>query len=594
MKARLTATFFVLVLIPMLLVSAITSFLYNQSMTQKVNEMVENSSIQTAQMIDERLNIYRDKLYEALTDPNIIGLAKKMNDASSALDVEYQKQRMIAALSGYVSTTGYCNSLIFISDTDYAMFDKTTLDSVTIWNQDSYRQVFLNLCKKQKKITYISNMNTYTDSNGETDQVVYFGYPLYDLVTKKYEGVLVMGLSSKIFEYSDIAENNQDQLKAIDGIRYATINSVNQIMSNYDLNDRLYLELNQYLKTSKQNSNFSILKKEIQGTPWMLICITDRGILLREVNQMKQGMLAVTFVVCLAFFLLMLFTLHRLELSVRRVAAGIHTYEPGEAHIDVELRKTDELYAIVWQFNDMIRRNNQLIDALKDKNEEIRSETEQRKKAELKALETQINPHFLYNVLDSINWMAIDNDEMEISRMLTSLGSILRYSVTNIDTLVLLQSEIEWMKKYVFLQQERLGNKFICTYDVPPNTLGFPIYKMLLQPLVENAVLHAFEGIRSGGVISLRTRLTGRNMLEIRIADNGCGMDEETLQKIRRKIGGGVSEAGGSIGISNVVNRIHLYYKSQAKITVTSSPGAGSEFVLLLPNCQTGEESGTK
>lgn len=585
LKMRVTGIFFILVLVPMLLISVVTSFFYNQSMTNQASEMVDNSAVQNVQIINERLDIYRNKLYEALTDRNIIALAKKLNEASSTLDTAYQKQILNSALSNYVSAKGYGESLIFISDTDYAIYDKTALGGGSVWDSPAYREIFLNLSKNHRQITYISGMNPSSASGSEDSGTVYMAYPLCDLETRKYEGILVMGLSNEIFQYHYEEEaGSQNQIRTMNGIRFATISSVNRIISNYDIQDPLYRQLNTYLSGDEKSSGFDILHKPIKDTPWSLVCIMDRSILLREVNRLKQVMITLTAVVCVAFLLILLYIVRRLDTSVRKVAAGIKTYEPGEDHTNVELGKTDALYAIVRQFNGLIQRNNQLIETLKDKNEEIQIETEQRKKAELKALEAQINPHFLYNVLDSINWIAIDNEEMEISRMLTSLGSILRYSVTNIDTVVLLEAEIEWMKKYIFLQQERLGKVFTCNFDVPENTLAFPIYKMLLQPLVENAIMHGFEGAAKNGIISLRTRRKEQNMLEIRISDNGCGMNEEAVREIRKKIDGEISKGGNSIGISNVINRIHLYYKSQAKITVNSRLGEGTEFVLLLPD----------
>lgn len=114
------------------------------------------------------------------------------------------------------------------------------------------------------------------------------------------------------------------------------------------------------------------------------------------------------------------------------------------------------------------------------------------KNAEIAALEAQINPHFLYNTLDTINWMAIDRDEYEISNMITTLARILRYGISDSNGVVKIRDEVEWLKQYIFLQQTKLKNSFDCHIDVEPELMDLSIHKLLLQPFIENAILHGF------------------------------------------------------------------------------------------------------
>lgn len=138
----------------------------------------------------------------------------------------------------------------------------------------------------------------------------------------------------------------------------------------------------------------------------------------------------------------------------------------------------------------------------------------QSKHAEIKALEAQINPHFLFNTLDSINWRAIENDEEEISDMLATLGVFLRYSVSNIESMVCLEAEISWLKNMYFFK-EIVFNSFDCVYDVTEDAMGFPVYKMLLQPIIENTILHAFENVKEGGMINIEACVRKDGKLEI-------------------------------------------------------------------------------
>lgn len=178
---------------------------------------------------------------------------------------------------------------------------------------------------------------------------------------------------------------------------------------------------------------------------------------------------------------------------------------------------------------------------------------------------------------------AIENDEEEISDMLATLGSLLRYSVSNIESMVCLEAEISWLKKYVFLQRDRFQNSFDCVYDVTEDAMGFPVYKMLLQPIIENTILHAFENVKEGGMINIEACVRKDGKLEIHIRDNGCGMDTLTLERIRKEIGENGALNSESIGISNVIHRLRIYYQEEADIMVKSKLGSGTEFILVIP-----------
>ena len=114
--------------------------------------------------------------------------------------------------------------------------------------------------------------------------------------------------------------------------------------------------------------------------------------------------------------------------------------------------------------------------------------------------------------------------------MLGTLGSLLRYSVSNIEMMVVLEAEISWLKKYIFLQRDRFHDSFDCQYDINEGALSFPIYKMLLQPIVENTILHAFEEVKEGGMIEVKAFVRGDKRLEIHIKDNGCGIRGDVLK----------------------------------------------------------------
>ena len=217
---------------------------------------------------------------------------------------------------------------------------------------------------------------------------------------------------------------------------------------------------------------------------------------------------------------------------------------------------------------------------LKMEQEKNKTELNLRRKAELKIMEAQINPHFLYNTLDTINWMAIERNEMEISSMLGSLGSLLRYSVTNIDCPVLIRAELEWIKKYLFLQRKRFQNLFDYQMEIQPGIEDMTIYKMLLQPLIENCLLHGFCDISYGGKILIKMYTEG-SFLIISISDNGCGLSPEKLQELNNMAHNPCAHVTENIGFLNVFRRLHAYYGDRFQFYIRSQNG--TEINIYLP-----------
>ncbi|HEY5466553.1 MAG TPA: histidine kinase, partial [Clostridia bacterium] len=308
----------------------------------------------------------------------------------------------------------------------------------------------------------------------------------------------------------------------------------------------------------------------------------------------------VTIAITGCFILIVLLMTGRLQRRSNRIAAAISSFRENQQDVDVVVDEHDEiLYVIAKQFNKMTSDITVMVSELRAKNEHIAAATDQRRKAEIRALQAQINPHFLYNALDRINWMAIDNEQDEISEMLVGLASLLRYSISNIDILVPLKAEIQWMEKYLLVQGKRFEREIKFDCSVYGDAIDFPIYKMLMQPLVENSVLHGFAMRPNGNRIRLDAHILDDARLRLVLSDNGIGMDGTTLSAIRQQISeqrsidrsianapdepGSVQEDEGGIGIHNVIERLWLYYGREGDIYVESVSGQGTSFILTIP-----------
>jgi two-component system sensor histidine kinase YesM len=238
--------------------------------------------------------------------------------------------------------------------------------------------------------------------------------------------------------------------------------------------------------------------------------------------------------------------------------------------------RNDEFSYLARGFNDMIEEIRALLVKLQQEKDAVYLATQKRKESEMRALEAQLNPHFLYNTLDCINWMAIEKNEYEISTMLSTLGQILRYGISKSTSIVSIAEEVEWIRQYVHLQRVRFNHAFDLELQVDPTVAAFPVYKLLMQPFLENAIVHGFVNVSSGGLLKIDISPGQEGILSVLIEDNGCGMSNERLQDA-------LSNGRSHIGISNVAERVAAYYGDRGKITIDSTPGRGTRVTMLLP-----------
>ena len=207
-----------------------------------------------------------------------------------------------------------------------------------------------------------------------------------------------------------------------------------------------------------------------------------------------------------------------------------------------------------------------------------------KQRAEREALESQINAHFICNTLNAINYEAMESGNFKVSILLKKLSNILRYTFDQKHQNVYMFQEISWIEQYLFLQRERLDNVFSYEISFDSDYDNWPCRKLMLQPFVENSIVHGFEGRESGGII----KITGegyREFLKIIIEDNGQGMTSERKAVIQEILENPMlaktREVG--IGISNVITRMRMHYGSKMNVEFWTEEGKGTRFIFILP-----------
>jgi len=207
-----------------------------------------------------------------------------------------------------------------------------------------------------------------------------------------------------------------------------------------------------------------------------------------------------------------------------------------------------------------------------------------KKDAELTALQAQINPHFIYNTLESIRMTAKINHNEKVAGMVFVLGELLRYSINTKHRIVTVREELEHLQNYMKLQNYRFDDKFILNLDVDESFYDLRIVKLIFQPIVENCLYHALEFVQGKGVVTISCLETD-DEISFYIEDKGKGMSEEELEALVLRMNDFtvVEDESGSVGLRNVNERIKLFYGDKYGLNISSISGVGTKVTLVLP-----------
>ena len=579
-QRKVILVYLIVAVLPIMIITLSISAIYYNNLLKSAYGLVEQNAIQHEVVVKERMDVYEDVLYELVSNKEYIELGKKINTEDEKSVLIY-RDHMETLLRNSVYTHEGIRGITFLSDNGrYATYSKWYgSTNENIWSDEEARRQIHKKIQENQKLTFIAVVNQSL-TEGRDDYVILMGFPVKNLRSREQSGVLVIALENQFLLFEDNGKVNREN-----GVVTIIIDEEERILAGVE-NPYINRNYKEYLEEEYGNvKRITEQIRKISGTEWTIVNVIDKDVYRKDIYKLVWAVIILVVVVTCAFFLIVYFVSRKYIQTIQKIAQGIHDYEgTGAKQIHVDVDEKDELYTIVRQFNTMTARVNSLVETLRQRNEEVKAAAISQKHAEIKALEAQINPHFLFNTLDSINWRAIEHDEEEISNMLGTLGSLLRYSVSNIEMMVVLEAEISWLKKYIFLQRDRFHDSFDCQYDISEEALSFPIYKMLLQPIVENTILHAFEEVKEGGMIEVKAFVRGDKRLEIHMKDNGCGIRGDVLEELKKEMHEKGPLDGKHIGISNVVHRLRIYYGEKAEIEVNSQWGEGTEFILVIPD----------
>lgn len=311
----------------------------------------------------------------------------------------------------------------------------------------------------------------------------------------------------------------------------------------------------------------------ISSTGWKIIKTIPVSYLYKEINKMQRDLLIGGIIYGVAIIIFLIFFSVRYTDPMMKMMSVIKKVEQGDLTVRTEISTKDEVGQLGESLNNMIAEMGNLIDKLL-------KEEQEKKEVELEALHAQINPHFLYNTLTTIKWMAKIQGNHSVSRAIVALIKLLRVS-TNLGTdTITLKEELDYVDNYVVIQKLKYNEGINLSYDIEPLCLDVMMPKLILQPIVENAIIYGINDDHKDININISAYRSGSE-LYIEIKDDGPGIQTDIVEEILRSRTD--KNKFSKVGLNNINQRIKLYYGKEYGLSIETTLGTGTKVIVKIP-----------
>ena len=341
-----------------------------------------------------------------------------------------------------------------------------------------------------------------------------------------------------------------------------------------ELNTALGKTKESCFRLNYRGEKYLITRTDMKTTGWTLVSMVPYKSVMAETMAISGVMILAVAITLIVTLLLLNRILTGVVKPLKKLEKYMVQVNPDNMDQRMEILTDDEIGHLSMKFN-------QMMDRIRNLKEQVIEEQEDKRKYELQALQAQINPHFLYNTLDSIIWMAETNDS-NIVAMTEALAKLFRISLNKGNEEISLERELEHVKNYLIIQSMRYADKFTYEISAEPGVERCRTIKLILQPIVENCIYHGIKKKRGTGKITIRAYRREQNLI-IEVSDDGCGMPEEICRKILSDEIESENISGSGIGVKNVNERIQLRFGKKYGLSYSSEEGVGTTVTYVLP-----------
>ncbi len=401
---------------------------------------------------------------------------------------------------------------------------------------------------------------------------------LIDYNNLEHYGYLMIELDEIFLEqsYAEIQGEQNEEVFICDNngriISHKDKEKIGKFITNTAYGSQVLEEQNGNLEYFSDEKRLAIFST-INSNGWKVIKTIATDNLYQEINQIQRFIAIVGFIYGILIIIFMIIFSIRYTEPMFKMMRVIKKVERGDLSARMPIRSSDEIGQLGNSLNNMIDEMENLIDKL------VKEEKE-KKEVELEALHAQINPHFLHNTLNTIKWMAKIQGNVSVSKAITSLVKLLRVSTNLGKEKITLAEEIDYLKNYMVIQRLRFNEEINLEFIIDESCLQLKVPKLILQPIVENSIIHGLE--KESFELKIRIKIYKEdNQVFIEIVDNGPGIEKETLENIFELESD--HNKFSKVGLNNVNKRVKLYFGSEYGLEVKSKAGLGTKIIVNLP-----------
>ena len=417
------------------------------------------------------------------------------------------------------------------------------------------------------------------------DGVVYFVRQVVDTGFQE-TGILCFAVNEEFFRFlgdeeSYLSDERAFVLNRQDDLLYGSAENLQQLESALVSSGNNGSDVNAPVQFAVDDNGerLSVTILDAEQCGWTLISYFPYSLLLAGIRHIITRIVLVIVLVILLITIATWLISNLLSENVKRIESGMKHFEEGDFQYRISPAGYDEVGLLGLQLNHMAVRIQELIIILQEKEEE-------KKRLEIETLQAQINPHFLYNTLGSLRWAAFRNGQKDLANALDALTQLLRFTIKKANSMVTVSEEMDYIRNYVAIEKMRYGDCFDVEYQIDGTAAERLIPGFILQPLVENSILHGLDQTRPGGRIMIRA-FEQDTTLFLEVEDNGMGIPEEELPLILSKTKVNGKSGMNSIGMKIVDERLHDLYGDSYRTVIESREGEGTRVCLKIPRQDT-------
>ena len=437
------------------------------------------------------------------------------------------------------------------------------------------------VAKPQDAIITGPNRHSFFDTD---DEVISLSREVQSYENGTFRGVILINLNmNKITEICNSFQEKQENFICIINDKgelvYEQQNGKERFAfdekeNRQELNTALGKTKESCFRLNYRGEKYLVTRTDMKTTGWTLVSMVPYKSVMSETMAISGVMILAVVITLIVTLLLLNRILTGVVKPLKKLEKYMVQVNPDNMDQRMEILTDDEIGHLSMKFN-------QMMDRIRNLKEQVIEEQEDKRKYELQALQAQINPHFLYNTLDSIIWMAETNDS-NIVAMTEALAKLFRISLNKGNEEISLERELEHVKNYLIIQSMRYADKFTYEISAEPGVERCRTIKLILQPIVENCIYHGIKKKRGTGKITIRAYRREQNLI-IEVSDDGCGMPEEICRKILSDEIESENISGSGIGVKNVNERIQLRFGKKYGLSYSSEEGVGTTVTYVLP-----------